>query len=85
MTFILPAQIYPVADRGAGAGIAAACGKAGAVIGVFIMPLLIKWGGITLALAVTASLQIVGAAITLRYGQKVMPPQGVETQWRHDR
>lgn len=85
VTFILPAQIYPVADRGAGAGIAAACGKAGAVIGVFIMPLLIKWGGITLALAVTASLQIVGAAITLRYGHRIMPPQGMESEWRHDR
>lgn len=85
VTFILPAQIYPVADRGAGAGIAAACGKAGAVIGVFIMPLLIRWGGITLALGVTALLQIVGAAITLLYGQKVMPPQGIENEWRHDR
>lgn len=85
ITFILPAQIYPIADRGAGAGIAAACGKAGAVVGVFIMPLLVKWGGITLALGVTAALQVMGAVVTLRYGHRVMPPQGTESQWRHDK
>ena len=85
ITFILPAQIYPIADRGIGTGLAAACGKAGAVIGVFLMPLLIKWGGITLALGVTAALQIVGAAITLSLGHRVMPPQEEPSEWRHDR
>ena len=85
ITFILPAQIYPIADRGMGAGLAAACGKAGAVVGVFLMPLLIKWGGITLALGVTAALQIVGAAITLALGHRVMPRQGEESEWHHDR
>ena len=73
ITFVLPSQIYPIENRGAGAGIAAACGKAGAVVGVFIMPLLIKWGGITLALGITAALQVVGAAITLILGRSVMP------------
>ena len=85
ITFILPSQIYPVADRGLGAGIAAAFGKAGAVAGVFFMPLLVKWGGITLALGVTAALQIVGAVITLILGNRVMPRQGEQSEWRHDR
>lgn len=79
ITFILPAQIYPIANRGLGAGIAAACGKAGAIVGVFLMPLLVKWGGITLALGITAVLQVVGAAITLIVGRGVMPQKGAKT------
>lgn len=82
ITFILPAQIFPVADRGTGAGVAAAFGKAGAVLGVLFMPLLIKWGGVTLALAVTAALQFVGAVVTKALGQQLLP-KGV-AEWRHD-
>lgn len=73
ITFILPAQIFPVTDRGTGAGVAAAFGKAGAVIGVLFMPILMKWGGVMLALVVTAALQVVGAAITLIFGKKILP------------
>ena len=72
---ILPAQIFPVADRGTGAGVAAAFGKAGAVLGVLFMPILMKWGGVTLALAVTAALLVVGAVITKALGQKLLPEQ----------
>ena len=86
ITFILPAQIYPIADRGAGAGLAAACGKAGAVAGVFLMPLFVKWGGVTLALATTAALQVVGAAVTSYLGGEVMPyTEGQSREWHHDR
>ena len=86
ITFILPAQIYPIADRGAGAGLAAACGKAGAVTGVFLMPLLVKWGGVTLALTTTAALQVVGAAVTSYLGHKMMPyADGQNREWHHDR
>lgn len=73
ITFILPAQIFPIDDRGTGAGVAAAFGKVGAVVGVLFMPLLMKWGGVTLALAVTAALQIVGAVITVTLGNKILP------------
>ncbi len=73
ITFILPAQIFPVADRGTGAGLAAAFGKAGAVLGVLFIPILMKWGGVMLALAVTAALQIVGAVITMSLGRKILP------------
>ena len=86
ITFILPAQIYPIADRGAGAGLAAACGKAGAVVGVFMMPLLVKWGGVTLALATTAVLQVAGAVVTSYLGNDVMPyTEGKSREWHHDR
>ena len=80
VSFILPSQVYPVADRGAGAGLAAAMGKAGAVAGVAGVPLLMKWGGVDLALMVTAAVQIAGAAVTAALGRRV-----VNNEWRHDR
>ena len=75
ITFILPAQIFPVSDRGAGAGLAAAFGKAGAVLGVFFIPILMKWGGVELVLIVVAALQIVGAVITLGFGHRILSPK----------
>ena len=72
ITFILPPQIYPIAERGTGAGLAAAMGKAGAVIGVFTIPLILKWGGVNAVLAVTLALQLLGAAITAILGRKIL-------------
>ena len=87
MTFIIPPQIYPVADRGAGSGLAAAFGKAGAVVGVVIIPLLLKWGGIAAVLAVTIAVQLAGAAVTAFVGRKALPPAaaGGSPELRHDR
>lgn len=73
LTFIIPSQIYSVAERGSGTGIAAAFGKAGAVVGVFFMPLLLKWGGVELVLGVTIAVQLIGAAVTYSLGRKVLP------------
>lgn len=73
MTFIIPPQIYSVAERGSGTGIADACGKAGAVIGVFFMPLLLEWGGVELVLGVTITVQLIGAIVTHVIGRKVLP------------
>lgn len=85
MTFVIPQQIYPISDRGAGSGVAAASGKVGAAIGVFLMPLLMRWGGLTLTLAVVLALQLLGAAVTSLFGAKVMPSAKGEYEWRHDR
>ena len=73
MTFILPAQIYPVAERGEGAGVAAAMGKVGAVVGVLFIPLLLEWGGIELVLWVTLIAQLTGALVTMWLGKEVLP------------
>lgn len=73
MTFIIPSQIYPVADRGEGAGIAAAMGKVGAVLGVLFIPMLLTWGGAELVLLVTIIVQIIGALITGILGREVLP------------
>lgn len=86
MTFIIPPQIYPVADRGAGSGLAAAFGKAGAVVGVAAVPLLLKWGGIAAVMSVTIAVQLVGAAVTAFVGRKVLPAAsaGTNPELRHD-
>lgn len=73
MTFIIPSQIYPVADRGEGAGLAAAIGKAGAVLGVLFIPMLLSWGGVELVLLVSILVQIVGAVVTGIIGREVLP------------
>lgn len=72
MTFILPSQVYPIAERGAGAGVAAAAGKAGAVAGVFTIPLLLGWGGAEMVMAVTLALQLLGAAVTATLGRELL-------------
>lgn len=45
-----------VGVRSTGTGIAAMLGKVGAVLGVFFMPMLLKWGGIEVLLWVSIGL-----------------------------
>lgn len=76
VTFILPPQVYPVAERGSGAGLAAAFGKTGAIVGVLLIPLLLEWGGTVLVLCVTIAVLLAGAAVTVRLGRTVLPCGG---------
>ena len=71
VTYLLPPTIYPIAGRGQGTGIAAAIGKMGAVLAVFIIPILLKVGGGVLVLGVSAAIMAAGAIITQYYGRKV--------------
>ena len=71
ITFVLPSQVYPIADRGEGAGLAAAFGKAGAVAGVFCFGLLLKWGGTLPVLLITLTLLLIGAWVTATLGRGV--------------
>lgn len=64
VTYVMPAKIYPVADRGLGVGIAAAIGKIGAVLGVFVIPLLLNTGGAMLVLGVSAGVMLIGCLVT---------------------
>lgn len=73
ITFILPSRVYPVADRGTGSGIAASLGKSGAVIGAFIIPVLLKWGGATLVLIVSIAVMVAGALITIAMRRAARP------------
>lgn len=65
ITFILPTNTYPVDERGTGSGIAAGIGKTGAVLGAFIIPVLLRSGGATLVLIVSIAVMFVGALVTV--------------------
>lgn len=71
VTYLLPPKIYPIEIRGQGTGIAAALGKAGATIAVFIVPILLKFGGAILVLGVSAAIMAIGAIVTSIYGRRV--------------
>lgn len=72
VTYVIPSQIYPIADRGAGVGIASMLGKVGAVIGVMIMPVMLHVGGIILVLIVSIAVMVMGALISTVFGPKVL-------------
>lgn len=80
MTFILPSQIYPVADRGEGAGLAAAIGKVGAVLGVLFIPMLLARGGAELVLWVSIAALLTGALVTAVLGREVLPKRASLTR-----
>lgn len=80
MTFILPSQIYPVADRGEGAGLAAAIGKVGAVLGVLFIPMLLARGGAELVLWVSIAVLLTGALVTAVLGREVLPKRASLTR-----
>ena len=67
----MPPKIYPIEVRGQGTGIAAAIGKAGATLAVFVIPVLLKWGGGVLVLGVSAAIMAIGAIVTSIYGRRV--------------
>ena len=71
VTYVLPPRIYPVSDRGLGTGIAASLGKIGAVIAVFIIPILLRRGGPVLVLFVSAAVMAAGAVVTAIWKKKV--------------
>lgn len=71
VTYIIPSRIYDIGELGAGTGIATMLGKIGAVLGVFFMPALLSLGGVELVLWVSIAVQLLGAAVTFIYGQKL--------------
>lgn len=64
-TFVYPAEIFPVEGRTTGHGIAAAVGKLGAFVGVFLFPFLMNWHGLLSAELAAAIVSVLGAAVTL--------------------
>lgn len=74
VTFVIPARIFPASERGTGSGIAAMGGKTGAIAGVFVMPLLLEWGGGVLVLAVSIAVMCLGALVSAVYGPRALPP-----------
>jgi nitrate/nitrite transporter NarK len=58
-------EIFPVRARTTGHGIAAAAGKLGGFLGVFLFPILMAWRGLLAAQAAVAIVSVLGAIVTL--------------------
>jgi MFS family permease len=63
-TFVYPAELFPVAGRTTGHGIASAAGKIGGFAGVFTFPLLMSWHGLLTAESGAAIASILGLLVT---------------------
>ncbi|HLH12610.1 MAG TPA: MFS transporter [Methylovirgula sp.] len=64
-TFVYPAEIFPVKARTTGHGIAAATGKLGGFLGVFLFPIFMSWHGLFSAELAAAIASIFGIVVTL--------------------
>ena len=64
-TFVYPAEIFPVRARTTGHGIAAATGKLGGFLGVFLFPIFLAWHGLLAAEGAAAIVSVLGAIVTL--------------------
>lgn len=72
ITYVLPPQIYPVSNRSLGSGLAASIGKIGAVVAVFVIPVILNAGGIIAVLGVSIAVMLLGGVVALVCGPKVM-------------
>ncbi len=63
-TFVYPSEIFPVRVRTTGHGIAAAMGKLGGFLGVFIFPFLMNWKGLLGAESAAAIASVLGLVVT---------------------
>ncbi len=66
-TFVYPAEVFPAGTRTTGHGIAAALGKMGGFIGVFLFPILMSWRGLPAAELAAAAVSILGVAVTVLF------------------
>jgi MFS family permease len=64
-TFVLPSEVFPVEMRATGHGIAAAFGKLGAFVGVFLVPQLEEHIGLRGMLFVAGGAAVLGYLLTL--------------------
>jgi PHS family inorganic phosphate transporter-like MFS transporter len=64
-TFVYPSEIFPVRVRTTGHGIAAAMGKLGGFVGVFVFPYLLHWKGLLGAESAAAIASVLGLIVTL--------------------
>ncbi|MFC5862784.1 MFS transporter [Acidicapsa dinghuensis] len=64
-TFVYPSEIFPVRVRTTGHGIAAAMGKLGGFLGVFLFPPLMHWKGLFAAESAAAVASLLGMFVTI--------------------
>ena len=66
-TFALPAQLFPTKVRASGSGLAAACAKVGATLGIFFLPSIKDSFGISTVLILMAIVSSLGGLITFLF------------------
>ena len=66
-TYLLPAEVFPTRLRSTGHGFAAACGKVGATIGVFLLPTAVDTFRLGPTMLFIGILCLIGAGITLMF------------------
>jgi len=66
-TFALPAQLFPTKVRASGSGLAAACAKVGATLGIFFLPSIRDSFGISTVLILMAIVSSLGWLITFLF------------------
>jgi MFS transporter, PHS family, inorganic phosphate transporter len=64
-TFVYPSEIFPVRVRTTAHGVAAAMGKLGGFLGVFLFPYLMRWNGLPAAESAAAITSIIGFGMTI--------------------
>jgi MFS family permease len=63
-TYLLPAELFPTELRASGHGLAAACGKLGATVGVFCLPLIREHWGLSGTVGLVAGASLLGLLVT---------------------
>jgi nitrate/nitrite transporter NarK len=66
-TYLIAGEVFPVAYRGTGAGLAASFAKIGAVVTAFLFPILLKDLGTDVLLAGLVVTSLLGAVVTWVY------------------
>ena len=59
-----PAELFPTSLRASGHGLASACGKIGAAVGLFVLPVLRESLGLGPTLAIVAGACFLGLVVT---------------------
>lgn len=71
-TFLIPAEVYPTRLRATGHGFAASMGKAGAALGVFVLPILEDAWGTAVMVFIMAGVGLLGFVVTQIFGTETM-------------
>jgi MFS family permease len=68
ITYLLPAEVFPTHLRATGHGFASACGKVGAAVGIFLLPVLTAYIGLNATLTFLGITCLLGFLVTKVFG-----------------
>lgn len=83
-TYLIAGEVFPLANRGKGAGFAASVGKLGAVLTAFLFPVLLSSMGVAMVLKILVGTSVLGAIVT-HFFRIETAGVDLEKLHRHDR